>query len=227
MKFWSKYKTFHSWKCIWKYRLRNSGHFDRGRWVKSMQLINDVDQVTRCHTDIQCMLSGFLTRTGHSPMPTGQWTLTAISWTTKLAPYHYDAWRPQLGLLTCMFSYLVFEDGAPVDEIYGYLIFELQWLGKNETLQWRHNGRTGVSNHQHRDSLLNRLFRRRSKKASKLRVTGLCARDSLVTGEFPAQMASNTENVSISWRHHDGTPVIMSALDTGRFVLLPKTPTYQ
>ena len=23
------------------------------------------------------------------------------------------------------------------------------------------------------------------------------------TGEFPAQMASNAENVSISWRHHD------------------------
>ena len=25
---------------------------------------------------------------------------------------------------------------------------------------------------------------------------------SLGTGEFPAQMASNVENVSISWRHH-------------------------
>ena len=25
---------------------------------------------------------------------------------------------------------------------------------------------------------------------------------SLVTGEFPAQMASNAENVSIWWRHH-------------------------
>ena len=24
-----------------------------------------------------------------------------------------------------------------------------------------------------------------------------------VTGEFPAQRASNTENVSIWWRHHD------------------------
>ena len=35
------------------------------------------------------------------------------------------------------------------------------------------------------------------KKTSKLRVTGLCARNSRGTGEFPAQMASNTENVSI------------------------------
>ena len=26
--------------------------------------------------------------------------------------------------------------------------------------------------------------------------------NSPVTGEFPAQMASNAENISISWRHH-------------------------
>ena len=41
------------------------------------------------------------------------------------------------------------------------------------------------------------------KKTSKLRVTGLCAGNSPGTGEFPAQMASNAENVSIWWRHHD------------------------
>ena len=34
------------------------------------------------------------------------------------------------------------------------------------------------------------------KKTSKLRVTGLCWGNSPVTGEFPAQMASNAENVS-------------------------------
>ena len=50
--------------------------------------------------------------------------------------------------------------------------------------------------------LARRSFRRRSKKTSKLRVTGLCAGNSPVTGEFPAQMTSNTENVSIWWRHH-------------------------
>ena len=43
------------------------------------------------------------------------------------------------------------------------------------SLLWRHNGRDGVSNHQPHDCLLNRLFRRRSKKTSKLHVTGLCA----------------------------------------------------
>ena len=67
-------------------------------------------------------------------------------------------------------------------------------------LQWHHNGH--VSNHQPHDCLLNRLFRRISKKTSKLRVTGLCAGNSPETGEFPAQMASNAENVSIWWRHH-------------------------
>ena len=59
------------------------------------------------------------------------------------------------------------------------------------TSQWRHNGHGGVSNHQLHRCLLNRLFRR-LKETSKLRVTGLCAGNSPATGEFPAQMASET-----------------------------------
>ena len=73
----------------------------------------------------------------------------------------------------------------------------------SEILQWRHNDHDGVSNHQHHDCLLKRLFGRRSKKTPKLRVTGLCVGISSVTGEFSAQMASNAENVSIWWRLHD------------------------
>ena len=69
-------------------------------------------------------------------------------------------------------------------------------------LQWGHNGCDGVSNHRSLCCILNRLFRRRSKKTSKLRVTGLCEGNSPVTGEFPAQRASNAENVSVLWRHH-------------------------
>ena len=76
-------------------------------------------------------------------------------------------------------------------------------ISNHFTLQWRHNELTGVSNHQPHDWLLNRLFTRRSKKTSKLRVTGLCVGNSPVTGEFPAQKASNAENDSIWWRHHD------------------------
>ena len=74
--------------------------------------------------------------------------------------------------------------------------------GTSHTLRWRHNDHAGVSNHQPPGCLLNRLFRRKSKKTSKLRVTGLCAGNSPGTGEFSAQMASYAENVSIWWRHH-------------------------
>ena len=66
-------------------------------------------------------------------------------------------------------------------------------------LQWRYNGRL--------KSPGSRLFTQsfiqtQIKEKSKLRVTGLCAGNTPVTGEFPAQMASNSENVSIWWRHH-------------------------
>ena len=79
--------------------------------------------------------------------------------------------------------------------------FQIDFLER--TLQWRQNGRDSVSYHQPHDCLLNRLFKRRSKKKSKLRVTGLCVGNSPVTGEFPAQMSSIAENVSIWWCYHE------------------------
>ena len=82
---------------------------------------------------------------------------------------------------------------------------QYRWL----SLQWRHNRYDSVSNHQPHYCFLNRLFRHRSKKTSKPRVTDLCAGNSPEAGEFPAQRASNAENVSIWWRHHgpfDHTP---------------------
>ena len=70
------------------------------------------------------------------------------------------------------------------------------------SLQWHHSGRNGVSNHQPYDCLLKRLFKCRSKKASKRHVIGFCAGNSPVTGEFPTQMPSNAKKFSIWWRHH-------------------------
>ena len=55
------------------------------------------------------------------------------------------------------------------------------------TLQWHNNEHDGICNHQCIDCLLNRLIRCRLKETSKLCVTGLCERNSLVTGDFPAQ----------------------------------------
>ena len=64
------------------------------------------------------------------------------------------------------------------------------------TSQWRHNERDGVSNHQLHGCLFDRSFRRKSKKTSKLRVTGLCVVNSPHKGP-------NAENVYIWWRRHD------------------------
>ena len=68
------------------------------------------------------------------------------------------------------------------------------------SLRWRPNGHDSVSNHQPPHCLLNRLFGCRSKKTSckAPRHWPLCG-EFTGTGGFPAQMASNTENVSIWW----------------------------
>ena len=70
------------------------------------------------------------------------------------------------------------------------------------SLQWRHNEHGGVSNNRRPYYLLNRLFRHRSNKTSKYRVTGLC------------QRASNTENVSIWWRHYGFLKISISRTST-------------
>ena len=81
--------------------------------------------------------------------------------------------------------------------------FQIRMASAN-LLQWRHNERDGVSNHQRLICLLSRLLRRRSRKISELRVTGLCDGNPPVTGGFPSQKASNVGK-SIWWRHHVNT----------------------
>ena len=86
---------------------------------------------------------------------------------------------------------------------------------ESKTLLSCHNGGECVSNHQpHECCLLNRLVGRWSKKTSTLRVAGLCAGYSPETGEISAQMASNAENVSIWWRHHEPKIHISSSLSS-------------
>ena len=93
-----------------------------------------------------------------------------------------------------------------------------EW-NQHGTLQWRHNERDGVSNHQPHHCLLKTLFRCRSKKKSKLRVTGLCAGNSPVTGESSHLMSS-------SWiqKHHQRLAyiswvIIFAAVVTGQILL--------
>ena len=83
------------------------------------------------------------------------------------------------------------------------LVFAWHGYHKKSPLQWCHDDRDGFSNHWDHDCLINHLFMTKSKKTSKLCVTGLCEGNSPVTGEFPAQRASNAENISIWWCNHD------------------------
>ena len=85
---------------------------------------------------------------------------------------------------------------------------QLQWKLSSwqlDNITWRHNEAiayqvTGIS-----IFLLNRLFRRKSKKTSKLSVTCLCEGESPVTDEFPAQrpvtrkMLPSEDVIMIKW----------------------------
>ena len=71
------------------------------------------------------------------------------------------------------------------------------------TLEWHHNQRDDVSNHRRLECLFNRFLGRISKKTSTLRVTGLCEGNPPVTNRFSSQRASNAENISVWWRHHE------------------------
>ena len=63
------------------------------------------------------------------------------------------------------------------------MYFSIPWMGF--ALQWCHIGHGSVSNHLPHDCLLNCLFRRWSRKATNLRVTGFWKGNSPVTGEIP------------------------------------------
>ena len=89
-----------------------------------------------------------------------------------------------------------------------YIVLSLTGV-TTAAFQWRNNERDGVSFYRRLDCLPNRLFRHRSKKTWKLRVTGLCEGYSPVTGELPSQRASNAENISIS---HDDVIMIVITL---------------
>ena len=140
--------------------------------------------------------------------------MTNVFWplfNDKIWIYHYNIYSIWLLLMKLQFVYgrdmqngrrfvsalACYTDQTGKEHI---VVSEACWI---HTLRWRHNDHAGVSNHQPHGCLLNRLFRRKSKITSKLRVTGLCVGNSPGTGEFPAQMASYAENVSIWWRHHD------------------------
>ena len=107
---------------------------------------------------------------------------------------------------------------------HGYSISDIH------TLPWRHNGHDGVSNHQPHGCLLNRLFRRRPKKTSKLRVTGLCVGNSPVPVDSPHTGPVTQKNVSIWWRHHEHriiSPIWQNCHEMIHSLLLPNDRKHQ
>ena len=84
---------------------------------------------------------------------------------------------------------------------------ECHWRNSDYcSLHWnttggRHTHQAHVVNQSSICARLKRHDGRTPKKISKLRVTGLCAGNSPVTGWIPAQRARNAENASIWWRH--------------------------
>ena len=143
------------------------------------------------------------------------WHSDVHKWTTE------DHWRVQMAMIlhtTRSFRWFLCTESHTMWRLYGFFVdtWTTRWTNTSltewrankwatvlikcrliPTSPWRHNEHDGVSNHQHHDCLLSRLFRRRSNKTSKPRIAGLCEGNSAVTVEFPTQRASNTENVSI------------------------------
>ena len=88
-------------------------------------------------------------------------------------------------------------------------------LDREYPLRWRHNDHDGVSNHQPGGCLLNRLFRRRSKETSKLRVPVLCVGNSPGPVNFPHKGPVTREMfpfhdaiVSMAWHKTTVNPVL-------------------
>ena len=139
---------------------------------------------------------------------TGSTTNTILSAQGKIATYNIRYWKPHFFyILMHSYSFAHIHTFFHKGETYKLgknLVVGWWWSYSDDifhSLQWRHNVRDGVSNHQPRDCLLKLVCRRRSKKTSKLRATGLYEGNALVTGEFTAQRVSNAENVAIWWRH--------------------------
>ena len=137
----------------------------------------------------------------------GNCPLRAISSVVGVWKTHSFALKSALNMNQVLFRFVLLW----FYHFYHKQIFQRYWP-IHIPLQRRHNEHNGVSNHQPHDCLLKRLFRRRSKETSKLRVTGLCAGNSLVTSEFPAKWARNAENISIWWRHYALGLIVSPAL---------------
>ena len=90
-----------------------------------------------------------------------QWTMNWVSWLLFTSDHPNSCWLIVDSSLSNIHKYNLDRNTKYVS-----------------TLHWRHSEYDDISNHQPHGCLLNRVFRRRSKKTPKLRATDLCARNS-------------------------------------------------
>ena len=93
------------------------------------------------------------------------------------------------------------------------LVLRYHLVISTSALQWRHNERDGVPNRRRIHCLLNCWLRRKSKKTSKLRVTGLCAGNLPGTGEFLHKRPVNY----LTWKFFSFDDVIMCTWTTTQY----------
>ena len=89
----------------------------------------------------------------------------------RISKFHQNKHEPSITLFITCPLWISLQYGSA--QVLTMTIIKCAKLIRVCSLKWRHNEHDGVSNHQHHQCLLNRLFRRRLKKTSKLRVTGL------------------------------------------------------
>ena len=113
--------------------------------------------------------------------------MSVILFMSQRWSYHHDAVKgsltaskfgPQVTFISKeLTTYIVFGTGHLGEIVYLSSITYRDRVNLScvvlSSLQWRHIERVSISNHHPHDWLLNRLFRRRSKKTSKLRINGL------------------------------------------------------
>ena len=114
------------------------------------------------------------------------------------------------------FSVRSLSDKFPIKSHHVSTLWPGDVIWRPESLQLRLIERDGVSNHVRLDRLLNH----RSKYKPTLRATGLCEGNPPVTGRFPSQRASNSENVSIWSRHR----VFVNIVSGNGFLFLQQNP---
>ena len=110
---------------------------------------------------------------------------------------HGDLWasigkKNVIMIRLCMFKWLhdyVTDDLNHSVRVKQYI--SVPAVGNHGPLEWCHNERDDIWNHRRLDYLLSRLFRRRSKRTTMLRVTGLCEGKSTTWWRHHVTQATN------------------------------------